>query len=515
MPDVDLRQLAIDRSDADGPSIHPRRHLLTRYVLPLLLIVGFLLLLVWSAWDLIFPPHRVTVEPVISTAAEFRQAGTPMFEASGWVEPRPTPVRVPALAPGVVEKLHVVEDQLLKAGDPIAELVAEDAQLALDEAKVNLKLRKAELDEAKATLTAAETHYNQPVHLQAALGEAEAPLARIKTQLAKLPFEVRQAEADYDALKKDYDSKQAARAVVIGIEIDIAKSKAESAQAIVEELAERSESLKKERTALVQRRDALKTQLKLRADETKSKDAADARVRVASARVAQARVAVETAQLQFDRMSIVSPIDGRVYRLIAHPGARIGSGMTQMKGHDGSTVVTLYRPEMLQVRVDVRFENMLHIKGNEDVTIRNAAFKAPLSGKVLFISSEADIQLNTLQIKVAIENPPSVCKPEMLVKVTFLSQESRDESQESEKASESNRIFVPQQLVVSEDDETYIWVADQSARVARKQKIKVGLPSGNGLIEVTHGLNISSRLITKGRDSLTDGCRIRINKESP
>ena len=103
----------------------------------------------------------------------------------------------------------------------------------------------------------------------------------------------------------------------------------------------------------------------------------------------------------------------------------------------------------------------------------------------------------------------------MLVKVTFLSQESRDESQESEKASESNRIFVPQQLVVSEDDETYIWVADQSARVARKQKIKVGLPSGNGLIEVTHGLNISSRLITKGRDSLTDGCRIRINKESP
>ena len=40
--DVDLRELAIDRGGTDQPSIRARPNLLTRYVLPLVLIVGFL-----------------------------------------------------------------------------------------------------------------------------------------------------------------------------------------------------------------------------------------------------------------------------------------------------------------------------------------------------------------------------------------------------------------------------------------------------------------------------------------
>ena len=47
-------------------------------------------------------------------------------------------------------------------------------------------------------------------------------------------------------------------------------------------------------------------------------------------------------------------------------------------------------------------------------------------GTVLFISSEADIQKNTLQVKVAIPDPPDVFKPEMLVDVTFLAPERSD-----------------------------------------------------------------------------------------
>jgi RND family efflux transporter MFP subunit len=508
---VDLQELAIDRSDSIDPKMHSRSHLWTRFVLPLILVLGFLSLVAWASRDLVFPPQAVTVVPVYSTTANVQPEGTPVFNAAGWIEPRPTPVRVAALAPGVVEKLLVVEDQALKVGDLVAELVKDDAKLTLEKAVADLTLRDAELDEANALLKAAVSRLEQPVHLVAALRAADASLAMIQTALTNLPFEVRRAEADLDAAQKDYDAKLAAKGVVAGVEIDIAKSKRDSAKALVEELRDRDGSLKQQQTALTGRRDALKTQLKLLADETQAKEQADAKVKAATARVEQARVIVAEARLQLDRMTIRSPIDGRVFRLIAHPGARIGGGMTQMLGYDGSTVVTMYQPDMLQVRVDVRFEDLRKVRPekNQRVEIDNPASSSPLTGVVLFVSSEADIQKNTLQVKVAIPNPPSVFKPEMLVDVTFLSPESKDESHET-----VERIFVPVALVRSDGGQSYVWVADQSAGVARKTAIETGVSFGAGRIEVVHGLNVSTRLITSRTDSLTDGMRITITGES-
>jgi HlyD family secretion protein len=510
--DVDLRELAIDRGGTGQPKIRTRRNVMTRYVLPLVLIVGFLSLVAWASRDLMFPPKAVTVVPVLSTTAEIRQEGTPLFKAAGWIEPRPTPVRVAALAPGVVEELLVVEDQLVKAGETIAELVKDDARLTLDRTLADMKLREAELDEAKSVLTAAKTRLKQPVHLKAPFGEAEASLAKIETQLKNLPFETRRAVADQEAAQKDFDGKVAAKGVVAGVEIDIAKSKAESAKALVEELRDRVGSLKKEQAALTQRRDALKTQLELLTDEIRAKDGAEARVKAAAARVEQARVVLAEAKLQLDRMTVSSPIDGRVFRLIGHPGARVGSRTTttQTTGHDGSTVVTLYRPNLLQVRVDVRFEDIPKVSLNQPVEIDNPALSSPLTGKVLFISSEADIQKNTLQVKVEIPNPPLVFKPEMLVDVTFLAPKQPDRASEP---SQELKLYLLQQLIQQGDGGSFVWLADQSAGVARKTKVQTGAVGSNGLVEITSGLTISSRIIFGGSDGLQDGDRIKVTSE--
>ncbi len=508
---VDLKGLAIDREGTGEPAVRRRRHVLTRYVLPLVLIIGFVSLVAWASRDLVFPPRAVTVVPVFSTTAEIRQEGTPLFNAAGWTEPRPTPVRVAALAPGVVKDLLVVEDQPVKIGQPIAELVKDDAKLVLERASADLELRHAELDEAKAARTAAETRFTQPVHLEAAMGEAEASLAQINTQLNNLPFQIQRAKADHEAMQKDYDGKLAAEGVVAGVEIDISKSKVASAKALVDELRYRSESLDKEQAALARRRDALKTQLALLADETEAKEQAEAKVRAATARVAQARVLVAEAKLQLDRMTVVSPIDGRVYRLIAHQGARIGGGMTQMVGHDGSTVVTLYRPDMLQIRVDVRFEDIPKVSLNQPVEIDNPALSAPLSGQVLFVSSEADIQKNTLQVKVAVPDPPAVFKPEMLVDVTFLAGKPPEEISEP---SQELKLYVLQQLIHQDDGGSFVWLADQSEGIARRTMIETGVVGSNGLVEITSGLTISSRIIVGGSDNLQDGDRITVTGES-
>lgn len=517
MPEIDLRGLAIDRgsgSPNQGSQLKTRRNLLTRYVLPFILVLGFLLLVGWASRDVLFPPRPVSVVPVFSTLAEVRIEGTPLFKAAGWIEPRPTPIRVAALAEGVVEKLSVVEDQAVQVGDPIAELIKDDARLEHERAIAALQLREAEADEAKAAMASAEVRLAQPVHLQAALNEAEATLAKIQTELKNLPFVLRRAEADAKAMTRDYEGKVSAEGVIAANKVDIAEGKANAAKALVEELRNRSASLTTEQTALTGRRDALKTQLLLLTDETQARDTARAKIKAAQARVAEAKVVVAEAKLQLDRMTIVAPVAGRIFRLIADPGARVGSGMTQMQGHDGSTVVTMYRPKMLQVRVDTRFEDVPKVSLGQPVEIDNPALSSPLTGKVLFISSEADIQKNTLQVKVEIPDPPEVFKPEMLVDVTFLQgQDARDKERALRAQSNVVRLFVPPQLVQSGDTGTFLWVADQSQQVAKRQSIETGPTSANGLVEVMRGLNVSSRLITSGIDSLTDGCRIRITGE--
>ena len=507
--EVDLRELAIDRGAAVKHSVRSPRHMLTRYLLPALLILGFLSLVAWASRDLVFPPKPVTVVPVFSTSAETMQEGTPLFKAAGWIEPRPTPIRVAALAPGVVEKLLVVEDQALTKGEAIAQLVTDDARFAHQRSLADLELRKAELDEAMAAFTAAETRLKQPVHLEAALNEAQAALAKVDTQLQTLPFQVRRAEADHAAMKRDYEGKVAAKGVVAGNQIDIAESKAEAARATLEELRDRFNSLEREQQALAGRRDALKTQLELLADEKKARDEAGARIKAAKARVARAEVLVSEAKLRLDRMSIAAPIDGRVFRLIAHPGARLGSGMTQLPGHDGSTVITMYRPSMLQVRVDVRFEDIPKVSLGQPVEIDNPALQSPLNGKVLFISSEADIQKNTLQVKVEIPVPPNVFKPEMLVDATFMAPQQKPAPRESAEPKQV-RLYVLQQLIQSDQTGPFVWLADQSEGVARKAAITTGPVGSNGLVQITSGLNMASRIIASGSDSLRDGERITV-----
>lgn len=522
---TDLRQLAIER-DRGSSGIVVRRHILTRYALPLLLILGFMSLIAWASRDYVFPPRPVTVLPVFATETRVHQTGTPLFNAAGWVEPRPTPIRVAALAPGVVEELLVVEDQWVSAGQPVARLIKDDAELNYQRAIADQQLQDAGLAQAKAELEAAHTKFEQPVHLQAELSAAEAALAKINTELTNLPFLQRRARADELALRRDYEGKLGSQGVVAKVEIDIAKGKLDAAQALVDELADRSASLQSERLALQAQRDALRTKLKLLADELQARDEAEAAVAAATARLELARVAVAEAKLRLDRMTVVSPVKGRVFHLVAHPGSRIGSGMIQMLGHDGSTVVSLYQPESLQVRVDVRFEDVPNVHMNQPVRINNPALSEPLVGRVLFISSIADIQKNTLEVKVEIpaksastdspatDSPQTAqhpLKPDMLVDATFLAPE---QPELASPADQKLRLYVPRRLVKSDSDGSFVWLADQARGVARMARIETGEATQGAMVEVTGGLNESSRLIDGDTEGLAPGDRIQVTGES-
>ncbi|MFK7769946.1 MAG: efflux RND transporter periplasmic adaptor subunit [Mariniblastus sp.] len=511
MSEVDLSQLAVDRSQKPAEQLRARRNVLTRYILPTLLIFGFLSLVGWSSRDFIFPPKQVEVIPVLATQSEVRSEGTSLFSAAGWIEPRPTAIRVAALASGVVEQLLVVEDQVVKQGEAVAELIKDDAQLVYDRAIANRQFSEAELERAEVELTAAKTRFNQPVHLQAKLAEADGALAKVKTMLKNLPFETQRAQSRLNFAERDWQRNKSAGTSVSEREIDEARTMYETTKAQLQELKDRESSLRSEETAIGQRREALNVQLQLLADEIEAKDRAEAQVKIAQARLRQMQVAEAESKLQLNRMTIKAPVDGRVYQLVGLPGARVGAGvMTAMDGHDGSSIITMYQPESLQVRVDVRFEDIPKVSLRQPVKIDNAALKKPITGSVLFISSEADIQKNTLQVKVAIDSPPEFFKPEMLLDVTFVAPKQANETVEF---NQELRLYIPQRLVRDFEGQPFVWLADQSAGVAKRAFVTLGSVGNGGLVEVKEGLDVGSRIVSSGSENLVDGTRIRVTGE--
>ena len=512
MTEVDLSQLAVERPK-EGRVRSNRKRLVTRYGLPGMLILGFMSLVSWSSWDLFFPPRSVQVVPVFATQSEVRVEGATLFNAAGWVEPRPTAIRVAALAPGVVEKLYVVEDEWVKAGQPVAELVKDDAALAHERSVADRELAEAELEQAKATYAAALTRFEQPVHLEAMLAQADANLAKIETLLKNLPFETRRAEAELRFAEGDYERHQNASTSVSDRELDRALADLETATAQLAELENRKTFLAREFDANRQKREALNVQLQLLADETREKDEAKSKVDAAEARLKQKVVIEAEALLRLNRMTVRAPVDGRIYHLHGWPGARIGSGiMTAMFEHDGSSVVTMYRPDSLQIRVDVRFEDIPKVSLGQSVQIANPALSEPILGTVLFVSSVADIQKNTLQVKVAIDDAPQFFKPEMLVDVTFLAPAVEDSSQVE--LDKELKLLVPERLVMTDEGEHYVWLADQSGGCAIKKRVVVGRQGNDGMTEIVDGLDLGSRLITGDVAGLRDGDRLSVTGEA-
>ena len=212
-------------------------------------------------------------------------------------------------------------------------------------------------------------------------------------------------------------------------------------------------------------------------------------------------------------MTVYAPVDGRILNLTTQPGSHVMGSTGAMQGEDRSTVVKMYDPHQLQVRVDVRFEDLPQTGGGQPAAIRSPAVLEPLTGEVLFLTGFANIQKNTLEVKVSVDDPPAVLKPEMLVDVTFLAPDMEESDQQP---TEQFRLFVPQSLVLREGDVAFVWVADVAEQLARRQRVVLGENQTSNFIEVTDGLTAASRLIASGREQLADGDRIRITgEESP
>lgn len=257
----------------------PRR---AAWLLPAAILAGFALLFLLLFRDRLIPAKEVRVSTAlaieekltVSTAATPAASGKLLFQASGWIEPDPLPIKATVLVDGVVDQVNVLEGQAVKKGDLLATMIDADAKLELASATSDLAMTKAEFD-AHCT--------NTQITLQKMEGE-------------KAGLTADQANAD-EATDRLRRLEQAATSAVelerVNARFDQSRRQAEllARKAKIDELSHELVRISYEAASL-------------------------------QAKVETAKSTLGKAELALSRTRITSPIDGRVLRLMAAPGQK-------------------------------------------------------------------------------------------------------------------------------------------------------------------------------------------------
>jgi HlyD family secretion protein len=506
---VDLSKLKRSQdSPTDRSRLSPRYRWITRVVIPVAIVGGFVCLMLVTAGTHFLPRQSVTVLPVLVGESQATQSDVAIFQAAGWVEPRPQAIAIAALAPGVVDELLVVEGQLVEMDEPVARLHTKDAELILRQSKANLSLRQGELERCQAELRAAVSRFEQPVHLEVLLSDAQGLLARSRSELASLPFLTESAQSKEAFAKINLEGKLVAKDAISGRIVQQAQAEYATAKATLDELLQRRPFLQREVDALESKVAGVETQLRLLIEEKRQLEEARAKVNSATAIVEEAQIQVEQAELNLNRMVVTAPHCGRILRVIVSRGARV-MGLEANASQSSSTIAFMYDPSKLQVRADVRLEDVPKLRNGQRVEIKTASAPEVIQGRVLQATSSANIQKNTLEVKVELIEPPVNVTPEMLVTATFYSLASAETTPSTKSAV---RMLVPKQLINTGDTGNFVWTVDERQRAIRKT-IALGNPSSGELSEVVSGLNLTDKLIVQGREALTEGLPLKIMGE--
>jgi len=461
----------------------PARRRSLAWLLPVALLIGFIGVMALLFGSRLMPAVDVKTAPVITIrlgdsgdqGQEAPEGNTPVsipsppsssspgnmiFQASGWVEPDPYITYVPTLINGVVDEVHVLEGQVVKKGKLIATLIDDDARLNLQEAEQKITTLKARIaahctgsDIANAELVAAHRKIDS---VKSALAESVDNLNRLQS--------IPEGAVPKQQVVQARLAKTRQEALVAESETEVPRIRA------------RLEQIEFERIAMTASIDELKT-------------------------------ARDRAQLALDRTRISSPMDGIVLRLHAAPGKK---RMLDMDDPKSAVIVELYDPNKLQARIDVPLTEAAQLQPGQLVELvsdilPDMAFR----GKVTRISGEADLQRNTLQAKVTIENPDKRLRPEMLLRGKFYAMRSSSAtgSGVSSPAAQRLALYIPEAAII---DDSSAWVIS-SKNTAELRQIKLGNDTRDNHHRVLDGLRSGEHVILPPHTDLKDGTKIKSN----
>jgi len=214
----------------------------------------------------------------------------------------------------------------------------------------------------------------------------------------------------------------------------------------------------------------------------------------------------DRAKLALDRTRIVSPMDGIILHLHAAPGKK---RLLNMDDPKSAVIVELYDPNKIQARIDVPLSEAAGMQIGQLIELSSDLLpNTILNGIVTRISGEADMQRNTLQAKVSVQNPDTRLRPGMLVRAKFFSTGKSSLSQSESSSQGRLALYVPESALI---DEQTVWVVDTQQK-ADLRTIKLTSESKDSHRRVVEGLRSGEQVILPPHKNLKPGTRLQFPK---
>lgn len=489
----------------------------TRILLPSAIAVAFAAIYAVAARDAFLPAIDVEAVPAVEKQATVSAASGPRpsggaiaVQAAGWIEPSPYPTFVSALTDGIVSEVLVLEGQSVAKGQPLARLVGDDARIGLRRAEAMLARRKAEFAEATAELAAARTVWEQNIERARAADVASAMDRETRAALEEARAEVDSEKAMLVDAERAW--KRAEELVGSGTlseaEAIAARAAFESRRATTAAAERRVEMLAAQVDRSSAEKEAERRELDLRTEDRLRLDSAVAAEARMHAEVDFAQAELDDAALRVSRLEIAAPADGVVMRRLVEPGSKVMVGMDDpWSAH----IVHLYDPAHLQVRVDVPLADSGKVSVGQTVEATVEALPGrSFAGRVARIVNLADIQKNTLQAKVVIDEPDPALKPDMLARVRFMAGGGAGTSAAT---GGTSSLWVPAAALANHGTAKMVWVVaefDGERGIASMRHLDAGSANADGWVEIPEGLRAGDLVVVDPPESLRDGSRVRV-----
>jgi len=221
------------------------------------------------------------------------------------------------------------------------------------------------------------------------------------------------------------------------------------------------------------------------------------------AQLDQAKGVLAYATAELDGTIIRAPVSGTILERNVEKGEFVTTGFVGDKGAKGY-VVALADLDDLEVELDIDQNNFARLKPSQPATITTDAYPdRKYAGRIAEVSPEADRQKATIQVKVKIDSPDQLLRPDMNASVAF-----REETTgAADVRNTPPGASVP--LAAVRNDQVFVVENDH----VRQCNVMVG-KTHNGSVEITSGLGGGEEIVLNPPADLRSGDKIRVKGRS-
>ncbi len=440
------------------------------------LLVGLLGGLGWAyaTGRLVLGPSGEAGTPVVETSLV--AGGTPAVagpreeKANGYIVARKRAALSTVLSGRLVE-VNVTEGQSIPLDFVVARIQHDDYDAALARAQTDVVLATARKGE-----------------VQKALDASRLDLGRLESDNAVLDELVRQARAEADRTTQDLVRNEPLRGrVVDGASWDRMKAAASAAHAALEAALARVKAGTSAVTAWngeIARREAA--------------------LAVVDAEIARARDAKHEAEILLEKTFVRAPFAGLVIRKDAEVGEVVAA--TGAGGNSRGSVATIVDPASFEAQVEPSESRLPRLaEGDRVLVMLEASPTIRIPGKIRQVWPTADRQKATVEVRISLDEKPSILRPEMGVLVTFFGKDAP-----ATPVSAVDRPRVAARALVNRTGAVATVFVVEGDTLRRREVRLLGEKGGD--VEVESGLAGGERVVLSPGSTLSDGAKIRVKE---